>query len=95
MIVSGGETVFPLEIEELLTSHPDVTDAAVIGVPDPDFGSRLRAYVVREPGRGLDQDAITQFVKANLARYKVPREVVFLDELPRNPAGKVLKRLLQ
>jgi len=87
--------VFPLEIEELLTSHPDVTDAAVIGVPDPDFGSRLRAYVVREPGAGVDEGAIKEFVRANLARYKVPREVVFLDELPCNPAGKVVKRLLR
>jgi fatty-acyl-CoA synthase len=95
MIVSGGENVFPLEIEQLLTSHPDITEAAVVGVADPEFGTRLRAYVVRAPGTALDQDAIQQFVKANLARYKVPREVVFLDELPRNPAGKVVTRLLR
>jgi fatty-acyl-CoA synthase len=94
MIVSGGENVYPREIEELLTAHEAITEAAVIGVPDPDFGSRLRAYVVAHPGAGLDEDAVREHVKANLARFKVPREVRFLDELPRNPAGKVVKRLL-
>jgi fatty-acyl-CoA synthase len=94
LIVSGGENVYPLEVEELLTSHPGLTDAAVIGVPDPEFGARLRAYVVREPSAALDADAIREFVKANLARYKVPRDVEFVDEVPRNPAGKVVKRLL-
>ena len=94
MIVSGGENVFPREVEELLSGHEGIVEAAVTGVPDPDFGARLRAYVVREPGAALDEDAVREYVKANLARYKVPRDVVFLDELPRNPAGKVVKRLL-
>ncbi len=92
MIVSGGENVFPMEIEELLTGHPDIVEVAVIGIPDEEFGARLRAYVV---GDGeLDGDAVKAFVRKNLARYKVPRDVVFVDELPRNPAGKVVKRLL-
>ncbi|MGI8762093.1 MAG: AMP-binding protein [Jatrophihabitantaceae bacterium] len=94
MIVSGGENVFPAEIEDLLGTHEQITEAAVLGVPDPDFGSRLRAYVVRAEGASLDEDAVREFVKANLARYKVPREVRFLDQLPRNPAGKVVKREL-
>jgi fatty-acyl-CoA synthase len=89
MIVSGGENVFPVEIENLLTSRPDVADAVVIGVPDPDFGQRLKAFVVPTAGTELDADELRDHVRANLARYKVPREVVFLDELPRNPTGKI------
>lgn len=94
MIVSGGENVYPVEIENLLTSRPDVADAAVIGVPDPDFGQRLRAFVVPAAGARLDADQLRDHVKANLARYKVPREIVFLDELPRNPTGKVVRAKL-
>ena len=92
MIVSGGENVFPAEIEELLTAHPNVVEAAVIGIPDEEFGARLRAYVVADGE--LDADDVKDHVRQNLARYKVPRDVVFIDELPRNPAGKVVKRLL-
>ncbi|MDT4910224.1 MAG: fatty-acyl-CoA synthase [Pseudonocardiales bacterium] len=94
MIVSGGENVFPREIEELLATHESIVEAAVIGVEDADFGARLRAFVVRKDEAGIDEEGVRDFVKANLARYKVPREVRFLDELPRNPAGKVVKRLL-
>ncbi|MQA26073.1 MAG: AMP-binding protein [Micromonosporaceae bacterium] len=94
MIVSGGENVFPQEVEELLAGHDSVNDAAVVGVDDEEFGKALRAFVVRRAGSELDEDAVREFVKQNLARYKVPRKVVFLDELPRNPSGKVLKRLL-
>ncbi|MFI0353613.1 AMP-binding protein [Actinomadura sp. 9N407] len=94
MIISGGENVRPGEIEDLLTGHPGIIEAAVVGVADPDFGQRLRAYVVA-PGGGLDADEVKKHVAANLARYKVPREVVFLDELPRTPTGKVIKRHLR
>ncbi|HYS41194.1 MAG TPA: AMP-binding protein, partial [Pseudonocardiaceae bacterium] len=95
MIVSGGENVFPAEIENLLMSRPDVSDAAVIGVADPDFGQRLRAFVVPAAGgRCPDADELKDHVRANLARYKVPRDVVFLDELPRNATGKVLRTTL-
>ncbi|WP_334025226.1 acyl-CoA synthetase [Nocardia terpenica] len=94
MIVSGGENVFPGEVEELLNAHKGVREAAVIGVPDDEFGARLKAFVVRGDG-GLTADDIRTHVRANLARYKVPGEVVFVAELPRNPTGKVLKRLLQ
>jgi fatty-acyl-CoA synthase len=94
MIISGGENVFPAEIEHLLGSHEGIVEAAVIGVADPEFGQRLRAYVVASPGSRLDEDAVRTFVRDNLARHKVPREVVFADALPRNPTGKVLKREL-
>ncbi len=95
MIVSGGENIFPIEVEELLLTHPGVEEAAVIGVQDPEFGQRLAAFVVRKPGAEISQDDVKDFVKLNLARYKVPREVSFLDRLPRNPTGKVLKRELR
>jgi acyl-CoA synthetase (AMP-forming)/AMP-acid ligase II len=94
MIVSGGENVFPAEVEELLSSHEQISEAAVIGVEDEQFGQRLKAFVVARGG-GLSEDEVKGYVKENLARYKVPREVVFLDELPRNATGKVLKRELE
>ncbi|HEX3650127.1 MAG TPA: acyl-CoA synthetase [Pseudonocardiaceae bacterium] len=94
MIVSGGENVFPGEIENLLTSREDVAEAAVVGVPDEDFGQRLKAFVVPAAGAELDADELCGFVRANLARYKVPRDVVFLDELPRNQTGKVVRARL-
>jgi fatty-acyl-CoA synthase len=96
MIVSGGENVFPQEVEEVVLAHPAVADAAVVGVPDPDFGQRLRAVVVVRPGAPAPTaDEVRDHVRRNLARYKVPRDVVFRDELPRNTTGKVLRRELQ
>ncbi|PXX69137.1 fatty-acyl-CoA synthase [Nocardia tenerifensis] len=94
MIVSGGENVFPQEVENLLLERPDIFDAAVVGVNDAEFGKRLRAFVVPEPGHTPDGEEIKAYVKNNLARYKVPREVIFLDDLPRNPTGKLLRRVL-
>ena len=94
MIVSGGENVFPREIEEALTHHPDVADVAVLGVADEEFGQRLKAYVVPQKDRDPTEDNLKAHVKANLARFKVPREIVFTDEIPRNPTGKVLRRRL-
>ncbi|UUV34564.1 acyl-CoA synthetase [Amycolatopsis roodepoortensis] len=94
MIVSGGENVFPIEVENLLVEREDVLEAAVIGVDDPEFGQRLKAFVVRAEKSDLDVDGVREYVKANLARYKVPREVEFLDELPRNATGKVLRNKL-
>jgi fatty-acyl-CoA synthase len=94
MIVSGGENVFPREVEDLLADHGDIHEAAVVGVADEEFGQRLKAFVVARNGAQLTEEAIQLYVKQNLARYKVPREVVFLPELPRNATGKVLKREL-
>jgi len=95
MIVSGGENVFPREVEDVLAEHPDVEDVAVIGVPDEQFGERLRAFVVASPGAELSEDVVRDYVRDNLARFKVPRDVVFVDVLPRNATGKVLKRELR
>jgi fatty-acyl-CoA synthase len=95
MIVSGAENLFPGEVEELLITHDAVEEAAVIGVDDEEFGKRLAAYVVVRPGCALSEDDVRELVKRNLARYKVPRDVIFIDELPRTPTGKVLKRKLR
>ncbi|SDY82505.1 fatty-acyl-CoA synthase [Amycolatopsis xylanica] len=94
MIISGGENVYPIEVEHLLVEREDVLEAAVIGVPDADFGQRLKAFVVRTEDSTLDVDGVREYVKSNLARYKVPREVEFLEELPRNATGKVLRSKL-
>jgi fatty-acyl-CoA synthase len=95
MIVSGGENVFPGEVEELLAAHDGIKEAAAIGVDDDKFGQRLKVFVVRDDGQELSEDGVKGYVKENLANYKVPREVVFVDELPRNPTGKVIKRELE
>jgi fatty-acyl-CoA synthase len=94
MIISGGENVYPGEIEELLHLHPDVVEAAAVGVDDNHFGQRLTAFVVLRDGATLTEEDVKEYVRRNLARYKAPREVVFLKELPRNATGKILKREL-
>jgi fatty-acyl-CoA synthase len=94
MIISGGENVFPREVEDLLAEYPGVEDVAVIGVRDPEFGERLRAFIVPEPGTKIDAEAVKAHVRDNLARFKVPRDVVVVEELPRTATGKVLKRML-
>lgn len=91
MIVSGAENVFPREVEELLIAHPQIDDAAAVGVEDHDFGQRLAVFVVRSPAATLDEEDVCEHVKANLARYKVPRDVIFIGELPPSPTGKILK----
>jgi fatty-acyl-CoA synthase len=95
MIVSGGENVFPAEVEDLISGHPDVVEATAMGVEDKEWGHRLRAFVVKTDGASIGEEDIKSYVKEHLARYKVPREVIFLDELPRNPTGKILKRDLR
>ena len=95
MIVSGGENVFPKEVEDVLSRHPGVADAAAIGVEDKEFGQRLRAFVVPGGNKKPSEDELKRHVKQNLAGFKVPREVVFMEELPRNVTGKVLKRELE
>ena len=94
MIVSGGENVFPREVEDLLSDRVEVKEVAVIGVEDEDFGQRLKAFVVLNEGAELGVDDVKDHVKSNLARYKVPREVEFIESLPRNATGKILKREL-
>ncbi len=92
MIVSGGENVFPAEVEDLLARVPGVREVAVVGVADDEFGQRLRAYVAMDEGAALGEEQLREHVKTNLARYKVPRDIVLVDALPRNATGKVLKR---
>jgi acyl-CoA synthetase (AMP-forming)/AMP-acid ligase II len=95
MIVSGGENVYPIEVEKTLAAHPEVAEAAVIGVDDEQYGQRLAAFVVLEPGGSATPDALKQHVRDNLANYKVPRELSVLDELPRGGTGKVLRNELK
>ena len=94
MIISGGENVYPLEIENLLAQRPDIEEVAVIGVDDAEFGKRLRAIVVPTASAEIDAEEIKAYVKAHLARHKVPRDVIVVDTLPRNATGKVVRRAL-
>jgi fatty-acyl-CoA synthase len=94
MIVSGGENVFPAEVEELLSQLPSVAEVAVVGVPDDDFGQVLAAFIVKRRGVALTADEVRSHVRNSLARYKVPRHVKFLKELPRNETGKIVRRKL-
>jgi fatty-acyl-CoA synthase len=94
MIVSGGENVYPIEVEKALAAHPDVAEAAVLGVDDEQYGQRLAAFVVLEQGAPATPDALKQHVRDNLANYKVPREITVLDELPRGSTGKILRNEL-
>ncbi|MBX7449202.1 acyl-CoA ligase FadD12 [Mycolicibacterium sp. 3033] len=95
MIVSGGENVYPIEVEKTLTVHPDVAEAAVLGADDEKFGQRLVAFVVLQPGSEATIDTLKQHVRDNLANYKVPRQITILDELPRSITGKISRKDLQ
>ncbi len=94
MILSGGENVFPQEVEDTLHAHTDVADAGVFGVSDPDFGQRLAAYVVPSASSAPSQDELRAYVRSRLARHKVPREIRFVDDIPRTSTGKVKRREL-
>jgi fatty-acyl-CoA synthase len=95
MVISGGINIYPAEIEEHLHHHPKILEAAIIGVPDDEWGERLKAFIVARPGEHLSEDEVVQYCREGLADYKRPREVVFVESLPRNPTGKVLKRELR
>ena len=95
MIISGGSNIYPAEIEETLHSHPKIMEAAVIGVPNERWGESVKALVVLKPGETATEEEIIEYCRANAADYKKPRSVDFLDELPRNPSGKILKRVLR
>jgi acyl-CoA synthetase (AMP-forming)/AMP-acid ligase II len=95
MIISGGENLYPSEIEEVLCRHPDIAEVAVVGAEDPEFGARPVAFVVAREGTGLSAADVGSFARRNLSRFKVPRDIVILDELPRNALGKVLRRELR
>jgi acyl-CoA synthetase (AMP-forming)/AMP-acid ligase II len=95
VIVSGGENVYPAEIEAVLAAHPEVSDVAVIGVPDERWGEAVKAVVVLRQGSGLTGEALIAWSRDRLAGYKCPRSVDFMGSLPRNPSGKLLKRELR
>ena len=95
MVISGGVNVYPAEVEAALEEHPAVAEVAVVGVDDPDLGERVRAFVAKKPGMSLDDASLKAWARERLSGPKVPREYVFLDALPRNPTGKVLKRELR
>jgi fatty-acyl-CoA synthase len=95
MIISGGENIYSAEVEDVLFAHPAVADAAVIGIPDPRWGEAVRALVVPKPGATLTAEEVIAHCRTRLARYKVPKSVIFVESLPRNAAGKVLKRELR
>ena len=92
MIVSGGENIYPAEVENVLAKHPDVADVAVIGVPDEKWGEAVKAVVVRREGATVSEADLIAFAREYLAGYKLPKSVDFASELPRNPSGKLLKR---
>lgn len=95
MVVSGAENIYPREVEEVLFTHPGIADVAVIGVPDERWGEALKAVVVRADGQQITAEDVIRYAKASLASYKCPKSVDFIDEMPRNPSGKVLKRELR
>ena len=95
MYICGGFNVYPAEVEQVLARLDGVAESAVVGVPDERLGEVGRAYVVTRPGQALDEARVLAFCRERLANYKVPRQVEFRDALPRNPSGKVLKRLLR
>jgi fatty-acyl-CoA synthase len=95
MFISGGENVYPAEIENALYEHPAVAECAVVGVPDERWGEVGRAFVVLRPGRELAHEEIARFLEGRLARYKIPQSLVLVDALPRNASGKLLKKELR
>jgi len=95
MIVSGGENVYPIEVEKTLATHPEVTEATVLGVDDEQYGQRLAAFVVLSEGAAATPENLKAHVRENLANYKVPREITILDELPRGSTGKIVRRELR
>ena len=95
MIISGGENVYPAEVESALYGHPDIADVAVIGVPDDRWGEAVKAVVVRRPGLALEADGVIAYARDKIAGFKCPKTVDFIDALPRNPSGKILRRELR
>ena len=95
MVVSGGENIYPVEVENAIAKHEAVADVAVIGVPDDKFGEALLAFVVTKPGADRGAVVMIEFCREKIAGYKIPRQLQLVDELPRNPSGKILKKILR
>jgi fatty-acyl-CoA synthase len=95
MIITGGENVYPAEVESGIYGHPDVLEVAVIGVPDEKWGEAVKAVCVPKPGATVDPDSVISWARERLAGFKVPKSVDVIDALPRNPSGKILRRQLR
>jgi long-chain acyl-CoA synthetase len=95
MIITGGENVYPREVEEVLYTRPEVQECAVIGLPDPEWGERVTAFIILRPGEPFDKDKLNAYMKSRLSPFKVPKEYLTVDDFPRSPAGKILKRELK
>jgi long-chain acyl-CoA synthetase len=95
MIITGGENVYPREIEELLYTHPGVLECAVVGLPDKEYGERVAAFIVTPAKGEQDADSLRRFLKERLMGFKVPKAFIFVDDLPKNNAGKMLKRKIK
>jgi long-chain acyl-CoA synthetase len=95
MIITGGENVYSLEVEEVLYTHPDIQECAVIGLPDEEWGERVTALVIPKPGKSIDENELKVFMKSYISSFKVPKAFVIVDDFPRSPAGKILKRELR
>ena len=95
MIISGGENIYPAEVENALMSHPDIIDAAVVGVPDDKWGETVKAFVILSEGKIQSEADIISFSKEQIASYKCPTSVDFINDIPRNPSGKILRRVLR
>jgi acyl-CoA synthetase (AMP-forming)/AMP-acid ligase II len=95
MIISGGENIYPAEIEDLLLRHPKIQDVGVIGYPDKIWGEAVKAIVVVAPGESLTMEEVIEWTKGKIGKFKMPKSVVFTDALPRTPTGKILKKDLR
>ena len=95
MIITGGENVFPAEVENAVHSHDDIIDVAVIGIPDEQWGEAIKACVVLRPGAELSEEEIIAYARTQIAGFKAPKSIDFIPELPRNPSGKILRRELR
>ena len=95
MVVSGAENIYPVEVENAIAKHASVADVAVIGVPDEKFGEALLAFIVLQPEASLAMEELVEFCRDKIAGYKIPRQMEIVDELPRNPSGKILKKILR
>jgi long-chain acyl-CoA synthetase len=95
MIITGGENVYSLEVEDVLYKHPDVQECAIIGVPDQEWGEKVTAYIKPRPSASIDKKEVKTFLKSRLSAFKVPKEFHVVEDFPRSPAGKILKRKLR
>ncbi len=95
LIITGGENVYPREVEEVIYTRPEVQECAVIGLPDKEWGERVTAFVVVRPGHKIEGKELQAFLKERLSPFKVPKEYMMVEEIPKSPAGKILKRELR